>query len=57
MSHLPVDQRQIEIFVKVWQKLDPDATYFIPTQKLDELLIELGKDDSFSEIYIRGEKD
>ena len=31
-NKLPVDEKLIDAFVKVWGKYDPKGTYFIPTE-------------------------
>ena len=40
---LPIDEKLINRFVDIWHKYDPNATYFIPTEKLGDLLEELFK--------------
>lgn len=40
-SKLPIDEKLIDRFVKIWQNYDPLATYYIPIEKLNDVLLDL----------------
>ena len=41
---LPVSQMALEEFAEIWSlKYDPNGTSFMPTKRLEELLIDLSK--------------
>ncbi len=37
-SKLPVDEKLLDKFVDIWKQYDPEATYFVPIEKLDNVL-------------------
>ena len=49
---LPVDEKLIEQFIRIWHSYDPDATYFIPVAKLGDLLDDLRACEESSTLFV-----
>lgn len=51
-SKLPIDEKLIDRFVKIWQHYDPQATYYIPIEKLDNVLEDLVNSDESKDMFV-----
>jgi len=43
---LPIQQRDVDIFVEMWQKYDPEGIGYIEWRKLEDLLLDLVENDT-----------
>ena len=51
-AKVPVNEDLIDEFIRCWAKYDPEATYFIPIEKLDHLLEDLCKAESCKDLFV-----
>lgn len=53
---MPVDERAIESFPKIWSKYDPYASHFIPIRQLENLLEDLASDEDTKDLVMFPER-
>lgn len=52
MANLPVEDRAIEMFPKIWAKYDPKATTYIDILQLENLLEDLAINDDTKDLVM-----